>query len=274
MTELSDQLHPPLVSDEELLNPFEIKMIPADYREYYKTRKQNFLAIIERFPGLWNFYQALDSIVLNEFTDLQSIQDINKMFPLMLLMNSHAKIRLSIELAFSGCLPESRSLMRDAVEFVAHANSMFKDAALQAVWLNKDEELEAFRDAFERNKKNGLFKDQPELHRVWGQLSEMGSHATISALCERFVISETKEHLTYRLNYCGADERVWIPSLFSLLLNFSSIEKIIYENFKGRLQFDEGLFQRRQRCDLLKETLRKQLITRYSIQPPTRTPSP
>ena len=52
-------------------------------------------------------------------------------------MNAHLKIRVAIELAFEGSVAEARSLMRDAVEYAAHAHHMLKDPKLQEIWLNK-----------------------------------------------------------------------------------------------------------------------------------------
>jgi hypothetical protein len=86
-------------------------------------------------------------------------------------MNAHAKMRVSLELAFSDCLAEVRSILRDAIEFFAHAHAMLSDTNLQKTWLDKvngKQELEAFKDAFERNKKQGLFKGLDELHKTWG----------------------------------------------------------------------------------------------------------
>ena len=107
------------------------------------------------------------------------------MFPLLLYINAHAKIRVALELAFTGCMSEARSILRDAVEVVAHAHAMVTDPQLQLTWLNKDDDkaaLEAFKDAFERHKKEGVFKGLEELHKVWGQLSSRRDHTPISTL--------------------------------------------------------------------------------------------
>jgi hypothetical protein len=106
-------------------------------------------------------------------------------------MNAHAKIRVGIELALSGCLAEARSILRDGVEFVAHAHRMLTDAQLQVAWIGKNDDEEAFKNAFERHKKQGLFKGLDELHRTWGQLSEIGSHATLNSICDRFAITKS-----------------------------------------------------------------------------------
>ena len=46
-------------------------------------------------------------------------------------------MRISIELALSGCLAEARSILRDGVECVAHAHFILSDPKLQKVWLSE-----------------------------------------------------------------------------------------------------------------------------------------
>jgi hypothetical protein len=158
--------------ESDLLVPFEQQNIPVEYKEYYLIKRGNFFSSIQRFPEMWKYYMDLDKIWMREFEDLKAKPDPSRIFPLMLFINAHAKIRVSIELAFCGCMAEARSILRDAVEFVAHAHAMLSDPDLQRVWLSKNEEKEAFEAAFERHKKKGVFKGLEELHEVWGQLSE------------------------------------------------------------------------------------------------------
>jgi hypothetical protein len=157
------------LAETDLLVKFEIDNIPDDYREYYGTKRQNFFASIQGFREMWDLYLRLDAIWLRGIKDLYVATDPNTMFPLLLYINAHAKIRVAMELAFAGCLAEARSILRDAVEFVAHAHAMVGDPELQKVWLSKNDDkaaLEAFKDAFERHKKDGLFKGLDELHKV------------------------------------------------------------------------------------------------------------
>ena len=83
-------------SESDLLVSFESQNIPAAYKEYYKTKRNNLFASIERFPEIWKYYTLLDAIWLREFGDLKPPEQVYKLFPLMLYMNAHAKIRISI----------------------------------------------------------------------------------------------------------------------------------------------------------------------------------
>jgi len=249
--------------------PFELQNIPPDYREYYKVKRNNFFSSIQRFPLLWGYYVRLDAIWLRAFSDLKPPGTPHRIFPLILFFNAHAKMRVSIELAFTGCLSEARSILRDAVEFVAHAHTMIHDPQLQAVWLGKNEEAKAFQDAFERNKKRGVFKGLDELHKAWADLSELGVHANLNALVERFTM--TGDHAgnqNWALNYCGVEDRVWEVGTFSLLLTCFTMEQTFYHDYAERLHLDHVLIEMRTDFERHKEMARGHLIKKHKLPPP------
>jgi hypothetical protein len=131
--------------------PFEIQSIPKSYKDYYAVKRNNFFSSIQGFPETWQYYMMLDEIWLREFSDLKPPGSVAQLFPLMLYVNAHAKMRIGIELALSGCMSEARSIMRDPIEFVAHAHAMMTDPELQTVRLSKNDEQEAFSKAFEHH---------------------------------------------------------------------------------------------------------------------------
>jgi hypothetical protein len=257
--------------EDDLLVQFERDNIPAEYREYYAIKRNNFFASIQGFREMWEYYIRLDSIWLRGFSDLKTARDPERMFPLLMYFNAHAKIRVAIELAFSGCMAEARSILRDAIEFVAHAHAMVNDPQLQTVWLSKNDgkaALEAFKDGFERHKKDGLFKGLDELHKTWGELSEAGSHANINATCDRFVQITSEDHVEFNLNYTGLEPRLWGLSLFSLLLTCATMEQTFFNDYDSRLNLDDQLRQMRAGFEGYKEQLREQLKIRYLLEPP------
>lgn len=253
----------------DLLVPFEAQNIPGEYKEYYKTKRNNLFAGIQCFPEMWSYYMLLDSIWLRAFDDLKPPGQVSQLFPLILFMDAHAKIRIGIELAFSACLAEGRSILRDAIEFVAHAHTMLYDPQLQDVWISKNEREQAFKDAFERNKKKGVFRGLEELHGTWGQLSEAGSHATVNAICDRFKIVELDDGgQAWQLAYCGVEEQTWAVSLFSMLLTCFTMERTFFEDYERRLKLDHVLVAMRTQFEEHKERVRNKLTSRYKIRPP------
>jgi len=187
----------------------------------------------------------------------------------MLYINAHAKLRITVELAFAGCVPEARSILRDAVEFVAHAHHMLDDPMLQTVWLNKRDDEKAFKNEFWYSKEKGLFAGLDELYDVWRKLSETGSHANIDSICERFHVVEVDSQPEWRVSYTGGmDEKRWAMSILDVLLTAFKMEETLFKDYRLRLQFDESLLQMRGGFESYKEQLRRLIIERYDIRPP------
>jgi hypothetical protein len=252
---------------DDLLVPFEQQVLPSEYKDYYKTKRNNFFASIQKFPELWDYYMMLDKIWFREI-DVLKPSSPNKGFPVIVYINAHAKLRVAIELGLTGCLPEARSILRDAVEFVAHAHHMLKDAALQIIWLNKLDDDEAFKKEFWYSKQTGLFSGLDELYEVWGKLSEAGSHANVNSLCERVRTVTVDGDLEWRLNYTGLAEKPWAMGLFDMLLICFKMEETLYKDYEMRFQFDETLVAMRRDFERYKESVRRLIVTRYNVKPP------
>jgi len=262
----------PTPGDPDLLVPFERDNIKDDYRLYYSIKRNNFFSSIQNLRELWDFFCKIDEIWVREINDLEVATASHSALPIVLYINSHAKMRISMELAFSNCMPEARSILRDAVENVAHAHHMLRDPANQMIWLKKDEPAgkKAFKDAFVENKKLRLFAGLPELHRKYGELSEAGSHPTLLSFANRVTIEDRKGDRHMIVNYSGApDRRLFALELFTRLLTCFVMERTFFEDYKTRLQLDARLMQMRQEFEVFKETLRRILISKYNIQPPT-----
>jgi hypothetical protein len=256
--------------ENDLLVPFETQNLPKSYKAYYVVKRNNFFSSIQGFPEMWTYNTMLDEIWLREFSELKPPGSAAQLFPLVLYINAHAKTRISIELALSGCLPEARSILRDAIEFAAHAHAMITDPQLQAVWLGKNDEQLAFSKAFEHHKKQGIFKGLDELHRSWGQLSETGSHATLNSICDRFKVTKSEDGgRSWQLNYSGVDQRLWAMSLFSMLLTCFTMEHTFFKDYEGRLNLDHILVGMRMDFERHKERTREYLKARYKVEPPT-----
>jgi hypothetical protein len=162
--------------EEGLLVEFETKNLPDDYRKYYKIKRNNFFASIEMYPQLWAFFCKIDAIWKRELTDLEVGMTPETGFPMILYANAHSKIRISIELGFSMCLQEARSVLRDGVELVAHAHHMLRNPANLKVWLEK-----MIRAARSPSKKRFKTIRQRTFFKAWR------SCTVRSATCPRWV---------------------------------------------------------------------------------------
>lgn len=267
----SPQSSPPL-DEASLLTEFEKRHIPAHYREYYLAKRNNLFATIVGYPQIWKTYTALDSIWERGIHDLNVPTRLNELLPLLLYLAAHAKVRTSIELALTACLGEARSILRDAIEYTAHAHRMRVSPELQAVWTSKEDNEKAFSSAFEKNKKGNLFQGLEELHQAWGTLSEIGAHATPASLSAQTIFT-TRADGGYDaiLNYSGSEPKTLIPAIFSMLLTCSTIENTFYGDFRERLSLDYVLVQQRREFVVMKESVRLELIRHFDIKPPVDT---
>jgi hypothetical protein len=217
----------------------------------------------------------LDKIWMREMEDLGRLRDPMQMFPMILFTNAHAKFRIALELGFSCCLGEAWDTVRGAIESVAHAHKLIREPQLLAVWFNKDhgkQQDEAFRDAFERNKKDSLFPTQhglDKLHRYYSEFSEWGTHTTVTALSQRFHSNESSTDVEWKLIYTGAQPSVLALSLFSLFLASFLMEKAFFGVFENRLQFDVELSKMRSKLDHDRQRTAQEIINRLGLTPPT-----
>jgi hypothetical protein len=215
----------------------------------------------------------LDKIVLREFEVMQQLRDPSLMFPMILLMNAHSKIRVAFELGCSTCSPEAHSILRDAVESAAHGHRSASHPQLLKPWIEKNDGEAAkkvFEQEFWHNKGTQLFDGLPELHKLWGQFSEFGSHTNINSIVSRFVITQTATDLQYQLNYLGvcSPEMIAIV-LFDIVLVFAEIENIIFKLAKSRLELDAQLVDQRTRFGKEKEAVRQHIVKTYKVRPPS-----
>jgi hypothetical protein len=139
---------------------------------------------------------------------------------------------------------------------------------LQLVWLNKLDDKEAWSKEFWHNKATGLFAGLDELYEVWGKLSEMGSHANITSICERVKVVNVEGSREMRLNYTGVAEKPWAMGIFDMLLIDFKMEETLFKDYETRFQFDEKLLTMRREFEVYKKRLRGALMTRYGIKPP------
>ena len=262
--------------DSNLLVQFERDNIKDDYRLFYSIKRNNLFSTIEGFPQIWELFCRLDEIWRREIDDLEVATDPNRTFPVILYINAHVKMRISMELTFSNCMPEGRSILRDAVETVAYAHHMLRDHANQLIWLKKDEPegKKAFKKAFEENKKSGLFAGLQELHDKYSQLSESGSHPTMQSFANRMTVGDRDGHRHMAVTYSGApNRRLFALELFSRLLTCVTMERTFFDDFQTRFKLDARLMQMRHDFEIFKENLRRTMITRYNVQPPPTKPS-
>ena len=259
-------------TENDLLVKFEQNNIPAYYKDYYRNKRHNFCVTIQKMPYLWNCYLSLDKIWEQEFEAMQNLSDPSLMFPMTLYMSGHAKMRIAFELGCSACLAEAHSILRDAIEAVAHGHRLALNPPLIEVWLKKDDDemaSKSYKQEFEYEKADRLFKDLKELHELWKRFSEFGSHTNLNSMAERFRIETTATHLQYKCNYTGSQPEILGPALFEMILAFNFMEAALFRVCESRLKLDLKIPGMRRAFDGEKEQVRRRIITTLKIKQPS-----
>ncbi len=260
----------------DLLTKFERDTLCAPYRDFYVAKRNNLFASIDGLKDLWGCFMLANAVWMREFEDMRSVRETGRMFPPMLFMNGHLKMLIAMELAFSSCLTEAYSILRDAIESVAHGHRLFSDPALQVIWFEKNAgatSSEDFNREFWHSKESKLFDGLPELFNLWKRYSEIGAHTNISSIVSRFEIQEDSAAVTWKVNYTGVGEiRLLVTALFEMLLIFSVMERVFFKDCESRLQLDPELIQMRAKFQRDKEQLRSKIIRAFNIRPPVGNP--
>jgi hypothetical protein len=260
-------------TEADLLVAFERQQIPEHYKPFYIPKRHNLFVTIQQFPYVWNCFMHLDQIVQRELDVMQRVSDPGLVLPMVLLMNAHAKVRIAFELACSTAVPEAHSILRDAIESAAHGHRLASDPQLLKPWLEKNDSEAAkkvFSQEFEHEKASRLFDALPELHKLWKQFSEFGSHVNINSILSRFVITKTATDMEFGLNYTGiSDAKLFVMMLFEMVLVFGEIEKIVFTLGKDRLHLDHELIAMRSRYETEREAVREHIKRTFNVQPPS-----
>ncbi len=261
--------------ESHFLLPFERERIHGNYRDYLRSKRNNYLANIDQNPDLWGMFVQIDGVWIGDLTALTESINRDKYFPSALYVNAHIKMRVAMELAFQSQMQEARSILRDAVEHVAHAHHMLKDPAHQVAWIEKDEpgKEQAYKKLFVDNKRYGVFDGLAELHAAWKRLSDTGSHATILGLTDRLRIEDNPTTQTMRMSYTGVtDLPSWVKETFTLMLTCYTMEKQLFDDYEAELQGNDDLTRVRNGAEIYKEQLRQILKDRYKIVTPATKP--
>jgi hypothetical protein len=139
---------------------------------------------------------------------------------------------------------------KDGVEFVAHAHAMREDTALQKAWLEKNTgkaAQEAFKNAFERHKKTGLFNGLAGLHKTRASCLRLVRMQIPARSLDRFVSVTKEQNIESRLKFTGAEPKLWVLMPFRCS-TCSTMENTLFGDYDGRLKLDTQLM--RMSCQL------------------------
>lgn len=260
------------------LHDVERRFLREPYKEFFLAKRQNFFATLQAFLDVWDCFMRLDEIWMKEFSDMERISNTRAMVPLNLFMNTHAQFRTALEAGFSTRIGDAWNLLRSAIESAAYAAKIFREPELAVVWASKDDgkkEFAAYKNAFERNKKDALFPSHhglDRLHHYYSSFSEAGTHTSVSAIGLRHTIEHGDKDVNWRLEYLEHDQERLAIFLFSLLDASSEMEKALFNCFRDRLQLDPDLAKMRDEFEKRKRAAAERIKKQFKLTPPAIWP--
>lgn len=236
--------------DDKLLLSFEDASLCEPYREYLKTKRQNFKNIIEQVPELWACFQRLDAVWARDLENMRKVERSRTLI-VLLFRHSHQQFRVAFELGCSSALTEAFSIMRGSIDSGMIAHKICREPQLLAVWACKNDgkaEAKLFRETF---KSANLFPAQyglDKLQSFYRDYSEYGTHPGVGALSLHSMSSDGRN---WQHSYLETGKRL-VAFLFRMLQASAMVENACFECFKDRLNFDIGLIG--MRSDLARRT--------------------
>jgi hypothetical protein len=259
------------LKDADFLLALEQEILHGDYKEYFKTKRYNFLASVQQFPALWECYQLLDQIWLREFNDLERLHEPVRVLPMVLFMYAHAQLRVARELGFSCCFGEAWNTVRSGIEAVVHAYKLIREPGLLSVWIEKNDgksQKDAFHQAFEAHKKKNLFPSEyglEELHGIYSEFSEFGTHSTIGAVSLHAETDCMPTNFALRHNYFEVEPKKIALYLARILTASSYMETAFFNCFDSRLKLDPELPKMRAEFSVAVDSTNSDLLRRFEI---------
>jgi len=242
------------INEDDVLLPFEKHYLREPLRRYMRIKRNNRFAAIQALPEMWTCFTLLDATCEREFHDLYHVIDPSARLPLYLLIGSFVRTRIAFDLGFTGYIAASADLMRGTIEYAVHGKRIHEDPSLAEVWLDKDkgkDELNVYKNAFERNKKDRLFSGQEALHHYWSQFSEWGSHSTKAALALRLKFQEGDEPKS-SFEAFEIDHSTLAKFLLMLIDAAHRLELLVFGLFGVRLNRDVELCRMRTQFECAK----------------------
>jgi hypothetical protein len=242
--------------DDPILLPDEDKNLRGEYREYFITKRKNYLAVVRDLPELWDCFLRLDDIWARELSNMRVVTEKERPPIIAMFRHSHQQFRIALELGFSTAITEAFSIMRGSIDTAMVAYKIFREPKMLTVWLRKDggrAERKAFRDAF---KSTNLFPAQygvAELKSFYSDYSEYGTHPGLGAIALHMTITGRATGQDWNHTYLETNGKRAVAFLYRMLEASALVEGTCFTCFEDRLKFDSELVNMRTRFNRCKQ---------------------
>jgi hypothetical protein len=246
-----------LPMDDHALLPARDKNLRGSYREYFLTKRKNYLAVVRDVPELWDCFLRLDEIWARNLDNMRVVTEKERPPLTAMFRHSHQQFRIAFELGFSTAITEAFSIMRGSIDTAMTAHKIFRGPNLLAVWLRKNDgkaESKAYNDAF---KSANLFPAEyglGELRSFYRDYSEWGTHPGLGAIVLHTKIAARTTGQDWSHTYLETDGKRTVAFLFRVFEAAIIVEGACFGCFEDRLKIDSELMGMRDRLN----TCRKQ----------------
>lgn len=241
--------------------------------KYWKVMNNNTRATVLKNRNLWNLAMALDELFVVELEDTSVIDD-EKTTGRVLLALSHRFLRSSIVTIISTRILEAYNITRMGIEAAVTANKILNNPSLFEIWAEKDQNNIAQKEYNKSFRYGALWKGHPEpdleiinnLKELWEGLSSMGTHPSISGSPLWLDVSKYEADGKFETVYLENDEELITRSMMQIIICYTFIELILYNNFEARFKLDINLTGKRNRYRTKFENERKVVANKYGIK--------
>ncbi len=238
--------------DPQTLLPAEEKNLRGPYREYFITKRTNYLNVVRDLPELWDCFLRLDEIWARGLDNMRVVTEKERPPLIAMFRHSHQQFRIAFELGFSTAITEAWSIMRGSIDTAMVAHKMFREPNLLAVWLRKNDgkaERKVYNDAF---KSANLFPAQyglAKLQSFYREYSEMGTHPGYGAIALHTRIEARTTGQDWNHTYLETDGKRAVAFLFQMLEAATLVEGACFKCFEDRLKLDSDLMNLRMKLE-------------------------
>jgi hypothetical protein len=148
------------MDDQQILLPDEDKNLREPYREYFITKRRNYLVLIRDLPKLWDCFLRLDEIWAHDLNNMRIVTETERPPIIAMFRHSHQQFRIAFELGFASAITEAWSIMRGSIETAMVAHKISREPDLLDVWLRRNEGKAEKKACEETFKSANLFPAQ------------------------------------------------------------------------------------------------------------------
>ena len=225
--------------EDQILLPAEDKNLREPYREYFITKRRNYLTVVRDLPDLWDCFLRLDEIWARDLDNMGVVWERERPAIISMFRHSHQQFRIAFELGFATAITEAWSIMRGSIDTAMVAHKIFREPNLLAVWVRKSDgktQRRAYNHAF---KSANLFPAQyglAELQSFYRDYSESGTHPGLSAISMHTKIEARSTGQDWSHTYLETDGKRTVAFLFRMLEASILVEGCLLQLLRGSLE--------------------------------------